>query len=97
MHLQFSSCTYAYRDLPWEATFEQIPEDVTADVPVPGGGNQFHQDCFGMGECHIENKIFTMDRRVMGFWDTGVILSPSLFWLVETTTIMKTRNSNRIL
>lgn len=25
MHLQFSSCTYAYRDLPWEATFEQIP------------------------------------------------------------------------
>ena len=24
-----------------------------------------------MGECHIENKIFTMDRRVMGFWDTG--------------------------
>ena len=49
MHLQFSSCTYAYRDLPWEATFEQIPEDVTADVPVPGGGNQFHQDCFGMG------------------------------------------------
>ena len=33
--------------------------------------NQWHQDCFGMGECHLENKIFTMDRRVMGFWDTG--------------------------
>ncbi len=71
MHLQFSSCSYAQRDLPWEATFEQMPANVTADVPVSGGGNQFHQDCFGMGECHIENKIFTMDRRVAGFWDTG--------------------------
>ena len=54
-----------------EATVEQMPADVTADVPVPGGGNQFHQDCYGMGECHIENKIFTMDHRVIGFWDTG--------------------------
>ena len=71
MHLQFSSCAYAYRDSPWEATFEELPADVTADVPVPGGGNQWHQDCFGMGECHLENKIFTMDRRVAGFWDTG--------------------------
>lgn len=47
------------------------PEDSTLLSPVAGGGNQFHQDCFGMGECPIENKIFTMDRRVMGFWDTG--------------------------
>ena len=71
MHLQFSGCTYAYRDSPWEGIMEQMPDDVTADVPVPGGGNQWHQDCFGMGECHIENKTFTMDRRVAGFWDTG--------------------------
>ena len=71
MHLQFSSCSYAQREQPWEATFEELPADVTSDVPVPGGGNQFHQDCFGMGECHLENKLFTMDRRVAGFWDTG--------------------------
>lgn len=71
MHLQFSSCSYAQRDLPWEATFEQMPADVAADAPVPGGGNQFYQDCFDMGECHIENKTFTMDRRVAGFWGTG--------------------------
>ena len=71
IHLQFSGCTYAYRDSPWEGIMEQMPDDVTADVPVPGGGNQWHQDCFGMNECHIENKTFTMDRRVMGFWDTG--------------------------
>lgn len=38
MHLQFSGCTYAYRDSPWEGIMEQMPDDVTADVPVPGGG-----------------------------------------------------------
>jgi hypothetical protein len=71
MHLQFSSCSYAQRDSPWEVTMEQLPEDITADVPVCGGGNQFHQECDGMAECHIENKILTLDRRVMGFFDTG--------------------------
>ena len=71
LHMLFASCTYAYRDSPWEAILEEMPADVAADVPVPGGGNQFHPDCFGMGECHIENKTFTMDRRVLGFWDTG--------------------------
>ena len=71
MHLQLSSCSYAYRDSPWEVTMEQLPEDITADVPVCGGGNQFHPECDGMAECHIENKILTLDRRVMGFFDTA--------------------------
>jgi len=71
MHLLFSNCAYDHRDLPWEATFQEMPADVTADVPVPGGGNQYHQDCLGMGECHIENGVFTMSDRVIGFWDTG--------------------------
>ncbi len=91
MHLLFSSCSYAQRDLPWEATFEQMPADVTADVPVPGGGNQWHQDCFGMGECHIENKIFTMDRRVMGFWDTGLNRLLSLSWFVMASSRLPER------
>ena len=71
IHLQFSSCSYAYRDQPWEVTMEQLPADITADVPVCGGGNQFHSECDGMGECHIENKILTSDRRVAGFFDTA--------------------------
>ncbi len=81
LHLQFASCTYSYRDSPWEATLEELPADITADVPVPGGGNQFNENCFGMGECHIENKIFTMDRRVMWFWDTG--REPFMFAFLE--------------
>lgn len=35
MHLQCSSCTYAKQEEPWEATFEELPADITAGVPVP--------------------------------------------------------------
>lgn len=65
------SCTYAYLDSPWEATFEQLPADVKPDLPVPRGGNQSHKDCFGMGVCHLDKKMFTMNRCVAVFWDTG--------------------------
>lgn len=61
------------------------PEDSALLSPVAGGGNQFHQDCFGMGECPIENKIFTMDRRVM---DSGIPAAnrlPLPSWFVTTT------------
>ena len=71
IHLFFSGCTYAYRDSLWEVTMEELPADITADVPICGGGNQFHPECDGMAEAHIENKVLSNQRRVMGFWDTG--------------------------
>ncbi len=71
IHMLFSGCTYAYRDSLWEATLEELPADITADVPICGGGNQFHPECDGMAEAHIENKVLSNQRRVMGFWDTG--------------------------
>ncbi|MBR4351490.1 MAG: hypothetical protein IKQ01_00305 [Bacteroidales bacterium] len=71
IHLQFSSCSYAYRDSLWEVTMEQLPADITVDVPICGGGNQMHPNCDGMAEAHIENKVLTSQRRVMGFFDTG--------------------------
>ena len=54
-----------------------IPEEVVCRVVVSavatagGGGNQFHPECDGMAEAHIENKVLSNQRRVMGFWDTG--------------------------
>ena len=30
-----------------------------------------HPNCDGMAEAHIENKVLSNQRRVMGFWDTG--------------------------
>ena len=71
IHMLISGCTYAYRESLWEATLEELPADITADVPICGGGNQFHPECDGMAEAHIENRVFSNQRRVMGFWDTG--------------------------
>lgn len=71
IHLMFSGVSYAYRESLWEVTMEQLPADITADVPICGGGNQFHPECDGMAEAHIENKVLTSERRVMGFFDTA--------------------------
>ena len=71
IHLMFSSCTYAYRDSLWEVLMEELPSDITADVPICGGGNQMHPNCDGMAEAHIENRVLSNQRRVMGFFDTA--------------------------
>ena len=71
IHLKFSGVSYAYRESLWEVTMEQLPADITADVPICGGGNQMHPNCDGMAEAHIENRILTSQRRVMGFFDTA--------------------------
>ena len=71
IHLKFSGVSYAYREALWEVTMEQLPADITADVPICGGGNQMHPNCDGMAEAHIENKVLTSQRRVMGFFDTA--------------------------
>lgn len=33
-HMMFSSVSWAFRNLDWEAFFDALPEDVTADVPI---------------------------------------------------------------
>ena len=71
IHMLISGCTYAYRGSLWEATLEELPADITADVPICGGGNQYHPECDGMTEAHIENRVFSNQRRVEGFWDTA--------------------------
>ena len=54
-----------------DTAYVELPADITADVPICGGGNQMHPECDGMAEAHIENKVLSNQRRVMGFWDTG--------------------------
>ena len=71
VHIGFSSCSYSYRDSPWEATMGNFPTDVCADVPFCGGGNQYNPSVNGISEAHIENGIFTCQERTSGFEDTG--------------------------
>lgn len=63
--------SYAYRDLPWEATIENLPTDFALDIPFPGGYNQGNPDMDGMQEARIENGVFTCQERVSGWGSTG--------------------------
>ena len=66
-----TSVSYAYRDLPWEATIEGLPTDFALDIPFPGGYNQGNDDMDGMAEARIENGVFTNEERVSGWGSTG--------------------------
>ena len=70
-YMAFSSCTYAYRDSPWECNLVNLPAGITADLPFCGGGNQYNQSVDGISEAHIENGVFTCETRTAGFEDTA--------------------------
>lgn len=71
LHMQFSSCSYAYRSLPWECNLGDFPTDVTADVVFSGGSNQYNPTVGGISDAHIENGILTCPERMSGFDSTG--------------------------
>lgn len=71
LHMQLSSCSYAYEKQPREATMENFPTDVTADPPFLGGSNQFNPSVDGYSLAHVENGLFTCPERMNGFGSTG--------------------------
>ena len=83
-HCTFSSVSYAYRDLPWEAEIQGLPTDFSLDVPFPGGYCQGHSNMDGLSEARIENGIFTNEERVDGWGSTGY--TPFLFFVAVRDT-----------
>ena len=71
LHMEFSSCSYAYRSQPWECQLPNFPTDIAADVPFCGGGNQYNPSVDGISEAHIEDGVLTCQERTAGFEDTG--------------------------
>lgn len=71
LNMLFSSCSYAYRDSPWECSLDNLPSGITADLPFCGGGNQYNPSVDGISEAHIENGVFTCESRTSGFENTG--------------------------
>ena len=72
-HMMFGSCTYAYRNLDWEAFLEKLPVDVTADVPVISASNYKFSHLGAITESHLEEGYFTLpvNERASGFENTG--------------------------
>lgn len=72
-HMMYSSCSYAMREKDWEAFLENLPEDITADVPVIGSDNYNHPKIGGITESHLEGGYFTFPagERDMSFFNSG--------------------------
>lgn len=71
IHMEFSSCSYSYRKLPWECQLPDFPTDISMEIPFCGGGNQFNPTVDGMSVARIENGSFYCDERTAGIEDTG--------------------------
>ena len=71
LHMQFGSCSYAYRNQPWECNLGDFPTDVNADVFFSGGSNQYNPSVGGISDAHIENGVLTCPERMNGFESTG--------------------------
>ena len=72
-HMMYGSCTWAYRNLDWEAFLEGLPEDVTADVPVIASDNYGNNKLGGITESRLEGGYWMLpkDERGDGFENTG--------------------------
>ena len=72
-HMMFSSCAWAMREKDWEAFFENLPEDINADVPIINAMNTRNDKLGGVNETHLEGGYFTFPyaERPYGLENTG--------------------------
>ena len=72
-HMMYGSTTFAMRDKDWEAFLENLPEDITADVPIISSSNSFNPKIGGVSEYHLEGGYFTFpaSERPFGLDNTG--------------------------
>ena len=59
-HMMYDSCTYAMRNADWEAFFENMPEDVAADIPVLAAYNDRFQKLGCIMESRVEEGYWTL-------------------------------------
>ncbi|MGM9736967.1 MAG: hypothetical protein ACI3ZT_00975 [Candidatus Cryptobacteroides sp.] len=72
-HMMINSCTYAMQKMDWEALFENLPDDITADVPVIGAACYNNTNLGGVNECRLEEGFFSLPalERNIGFFNTS--------------------------
>ena len=72
-HMMFDGVSWAFRDLDWEAFFDTLPEDVTADVPIISAYNYGNDKLGCITESRLEGGYWMLpkDERGDGFENTG--------------------------
>ena len=72
-HMMFDGVSWAFRNLDWEAFFDTLPEDVTADVPIISAYNYGNDKLGCITESRLEGGYWMLpkDERGDGFENTG--------------------------
>lgn len=65
-HMMFSSVSWAFRNLDWEAFFYNLPGDVTADVPIISVYNYGNDKLGGITVSHIEGGYWMLPKNERG-------------------------------
>ena len=64
--MMFSSVSWVFRNLDWEAFFDNLPGDVTADVPIISAYNYGNDKLGGITESHIEGGYWMLSKNERG-------------------------------
>lgn len=72
-HIMYSSCSYSMRSADWEAYLENMPEDVTADIPFIAAFNDRFTKLGCIMETHLEEGYWTLpaNKRSYNIDNTG--------------------------
>ncbi len=72
-HMMFDGVSWAFRNLDWEAFFDTLPEDVTADVPIISAYNYGNDKLGCITESRLEGGYWMLpkDERGDGFENTA--------------------------
>ena len=64
--MMFSSVSWVFRNLDWEAFFDNLPGDVIADVPIISAYNYGNDKLGGITESHIEGGYWMLSKNERG-------------------------------
>lgn len=71
LHIDMGIVSYEYEHDTWEITFDNIPDDLECDIPIPGGNNPSNGAGIGYTQGHLKNKVLTIEKRPFGYGSTG--------------------------
>lgn len=71
LQINIRNASYQYEHDTWEIIFDNLPEDLECDIPIPGGNNPYGDVGLGYTLGHIKNKVLTIARRPFGWGSTA--------------------------
>lgn len=71
LHIDILQASYQYEQVTWEITFDNLPDDLECDIPIPGGNNPYGDKGLGYSQGKLKNKVLTIEKRPFGYGSTA--------------------------